>query len=94
MRGSRAKKLYRAAVSMVVGHMKKGASEGRNEYHQAMNRIEFEPQLGEDSLPMMDPEGFALMKPGKFPGTITCAWHVRTMYQSMKKQWKQRSTTT
>jgi hypothetical protein len=70
--------------------MKKSAGEGYNEYNQAMNRVDWEPQLDNNGHPMMDPGGTALMKPGKFPGTITCVWHVRVMYQQLKKRWKAR----
>jgi len=91
MRGKRAKKLRRIALQYVLTVMKKSAGEGRNEYNQAMNRIEWEPMLNpETSHPMMDPDGFPLMKPGKAPGTITSAWHWRVMYKSLKKQWKNR----
>jgi hypothetical protein len=87
MRGKRSKHLMNIARQYVAGVMKKGAGEGYNEYHQAMNRIDWEPQLKENGHPMLDPDGHALMKPAKAPGTITCAWHVRVMYQGLKKQW-------
>jgi hypothetical protein len=87
MRGSRAKKLRRLAAEYVVGAMKKSAGEGYNEYHQAMNHIEWEPMLDpETGYPVMV-GGQATLKPAKHPGTITCAWHVRVMYQQLKKQW-------
>jgi hypothetical protein len=91
MRGSRSKKLYRLAHEYVVGVMKKSAGEGFNQYHQAMNRIDWEPQLTDKGHPLFDPDGHPLMKPGKFPGTITCANHVRVMYKALKKQWKNRA---
>lgn len=94
MNGKRAKKLYRIAASYVVGTMKKSAMEGHNEYNQAVNMVDWEPQLDNDGLPMKDPEGMGLLKPGKFPGTITCVWHTRVMYQNLKRRWKQRHTTT
>jgi hypothetical protein len=87
MRGKRAKHLKLIATQYVVSVMKKGAGEGYNEYHQAMNRIEWQPQLKDNGHPMLDPDGVALMKPGKAAGTITSAWHVRVMYQGLKKQW-------
>jgi hypothetical protein len=87
MRGTRAKKLHRIAVEYVVGALKKGAGEGYNEYHQAMNHIEWEPHLDSNGHPVIV-GGQATMKPGKFPGTITCAWHTRVMYQQLKTRWK------
>ena len=89
MRGTQAKKLRRLATEYVVGAMKKGAGEGYNEYHQAMNHIEWEPKLDDNGHPLMI-GGQATMVPGKHPGTITCAWHVRTMYQQLKTRWKRR----
>ena len=89
MNGSRAKKLRRIATEYVVGAMKKGAGEGYNEYHQAMNHIEWEPMLDDNGHPLMV-GGSPTMKPGKHPGTITCAWHVRVMYQQLKTRWKSR----
>ena len=88
MNGKQSKKLYKMAVALVTGPLKAKVSDGYNEYNQAMNMIQWEPQLDDQSLPMLDPEGHALMKPGKFPGTITCAWKVRVMYQALKAQWK------
>jgi len=88
MRGSRAKKLHRIATEYVVGVLKKGAGEGYNEYHQAMNMIEWEPMLDPNTGHPVMVGGQATMKPSKFPGTITCAWHVRTMYQQLKTRWK------
>ena len=76
------------ALSYVVGVMKKSAGEGHGEYNQAMNMIEWEPQLDDNGHPLFDPDGHALLKPGKFPGTITNAWKVRVLYRILKKQWK------
>lgn len=86
MNGKKAKRLRRLAQQYVTQVMDKKAGEGYNKYNQAMNRVDWEPQLDNDGLPLMDPDGMALMKPGKFPGTITCAWHTRVMYKSLKKQ--------
>ena len=88
MNGKQAKRLRRMALAFIEGPMKAKASDGFNEYNQAMNRIDWEPQLDDDSFPMKDPDGVPLMKPGKFPGTITCAWKVRVMYQMLKYRWK------
>lgn len=87
MRGTRAKKLRKLATQYVVGVMKKSAGEGYNKYNQAMNRFEWEPQLNDDGHPLMV-DGRPTMKPVQAPGTLTCAWHVRTLYQEMKKRWK------
>lgn len=87
MRGKRAKFLRNLAASYVVGTMNKKLGEGCNEYNQAMNRIDWEPQLDDQGHPMKDPEGVALMKPAKAPGTITSAWHWRVMYRQLKKWW-------
>lgn len=89
MRGSRAKKLRRIALEYVVGIMKKSAGEGYNEYNQAMNRIEWETVLDKNGHPVIV-GGQAMKKPGKAPGTITCAWHTRVMYKQLKKRWKAR----
>jgi len=90
MRGSRAKKLKRIATEYVVRVLKKSAGEGYNEYNQAMNRIEMQPALDENSHPIMV-GGQATLIPAKAPGTITCAWHVRVMYQQLKQRWKRGS---
>jgi hypothetical protein len=79
------------ATEYVVGVMKKGAGEGYNEYHQAMNHMEWEPMIDPDTGHPVMVGGQATMKPGKYPGTITCAWHVRTMYQQLKERWKRRA---
>jgi hypothetical protein len=88
MNGKKAKKLRAMAVQMVTGPMKAKVSDGYNEYNQAMNRIDWAPQMDDKGFPMKDPDGVALMKPDKFPGTLTCAWKVRVMYQALKAQWK------
>lgn len=88
MRGKRAKYLRRMAAELVIRDGAKGLGEGYNEYHQAMNMIQWGPQLDESGLPMLDPEGMALMKPDKFPGTITNAWKWRVMYRTLKRMWK------
>jgi hypothetical protein len=87
MRGKKAKKLRKLAMSLLH---KEGmsAGEGFNQYNQAMNRMEWEPQLDDDGLPLMDPEGQPLMKPGYAPGTLTTAWKFRTMYQNLKRIYK------
>jgi hypothetical protein len=84
MRGKRAKKLRKLAAYMCEKDGIK-LGEGYNQYNQAMNRIDWEPQLMDDSMPMLDPEGVPLMKPTKQPGTITTAWKFRTMYQNLKR---------
>lgn len=89
MNGKRAKKLRRMALEYVVGVMKKGAEEGYNQYNQAMNRIEMQPSLDENGHPILV-GGQAVLKPTKAPGTITSAWHLRTMYKHLKKRWKRR----
>jgi hypothetical protein len=87
MNGKRAKKLRKMAALIVVKTMKAKLSDGYNEYNHAMNRIDWEPQLDSKGFPMKDPDGVGLMKPGKFPGTLTCAWKWRVLYKMMKHQW-------
>ena len=91
MRGSRAKHLRKMAAQLVLQNGAKGLGDGFNQYHQAMNMIQWEPQLDDEGFPMRDPEGMGLMKPGKFPGTITTAWKWRAMYKTLKKMWTRRS---
>jgi hypothetical protein len=67
--------------------MKSSAAEGKDVYNQAMNRISWAPQLDAKGFPLKDPDGVALMKPDKFPGTVTNAWKWRVLYRSMKRQW-------
>jgi hypothetical protein len=88
MNGKQAKKLRRMAVAMVTGPMKSKVSDGLNEYNQAMNCLGWTRQLDADGLPMQDPDGGFLRTLEKKPGTITCAWKVRVMYQALKAQWK------
>ena len=88
MNGKIAKRLYRMAVSIVTGPMKGKISDGYNEYNQAMNCLAWEPQLDSDGFPMRDPDGHFLKTITKNPGTITCAWKIRGMYQALKHQWK------
>ncbi len=90
MRNKRAKTLRAVAAQMLI---KEGVKlgEGYNKYNQAMNRIHWEPQLDEKGFPMMDPEGMPLMKPAQFPGTITCAFKHRVLYQKLKVALKGRS---
>jgi hypothetical protein len=90
MNGKRAKRLRRAALVYIVTKMKAKASEGYNEYNQAMNRFDWAPVVDAEGFPIKDPEGLGLKKPEKAPGTITCAWKWRVMYQSMKKRWMDR----
>jgi hypothetical protein len=88
MRGKRAKKLRRMALQYCLTELNISAGEGKDQYHQAMNMIDWAPQLDDEGFPLKDPEGTMLMKPDKFPGTITNAWKWRTLYRILKKQWK------
>lgn len=90
MRNKVAKKLRRAALAMVTGPMKAEAKDGYNEYNQAMNCLSWAPQRDADGYPTFDPDGYPLKTLEKKPGTITCAWKVRVMYQALKSQWKGR----
>jgi hypothetical protein len=84
MNGEKAKRLRRLAGALIVKEgIKMG--DGYNKYNQAMNRMDWEPMLDADGYPMKDPEGVGLMKPTKQPGTLTCAWKFRVMYQNLKK---------
>jgi hypothetical protein len=76
------------ARHIVTGPMKAKASDGYNEYNQAMNCLGWTAQLDGEGLPMKDPDGQFLKTIEKRPGTITCAWKVRVMYQALKNQWK------
>jgi hypothetical protein len=88
MNGKKAKKLMVMAVQLVTVTMKSKASEGYNQYNQAMNCLGWTNQLDADGMAMKDPEGQFLKTLEKRPGTITSAWKVRVMYQALKKQWK------
>jgi hypothetical protein len=68
--------------------MKAKASDGYNEYNQAMNCLGWTAQLDGDGMPMKDPDGQFLQTIKKKPGTLTCAWKLRVMYQGLKNQWK------
>lgn len=87
MNGKQAKRLRAVALKMVTGPMKAKAGDGYNEYNQAMNRLEWTNQVGEDGMAMKDPDGQFLKTLDKAPGTLTCAWKVRVMYLLLKKQW-------
>ena len=84
MRGKKAKRLRRLAGDLC---RKEGIKlgEGYRQYNQAMNRIDWVPQLKDDGMPLLDPDGQPLMKPDKCPGTITCAWKARVMYKNLKR---------
>ena len=84
MNGKRAKKIRKVARLLCDREGIK-LGEGYNNYNQAMNKIDLEPQLDDEGLPMIDPEGVPLMKPGKQPGTITTDWKYRTMVQKLKR---------
>ena len=87
MRGSKAKKLRKlASIICQQEGIKQG--EGYNEYNQAMNRLDWGPMLDPDGYPAYDEDGVPLMKPEKAPGTITCAWKVRTMYLNLKREFR------
>jgi hypothetical protein len=87
MRGKRAKQL-RVLAMRVLRQEGISGGEGVNEYNQAMNRMDWEPMLDDDGFPMLDGDGQPLMKPGYAPGTITCAWKFRVMYQNLKDIYK------
>ena len=89
MNGKTAKKLRRMALGMVTGPMKAKASDGYNEYNQAMNCLSWTTQLDKDGFPMKDPGGSGFLRTiEKKPGTITCAWKVRVMYKALKARWQ------
>jgi hypothetical protein len=88
MNGKRAKKLRQVALHYILTVMKVSAGDGKDTYNQAMNRIDWAPHLDADGFPMKDPDGTPLMKPDKFPGTLTNGWKWRTLYRSLKQQWK------
>jgi hypothetical protein len=80
------------ALQYVLTKLKVSAGEGKDQYNQAMNMIQWAPQLDDQGLPLLDPDGVALLKPDKFPGTITNAWKWRVLYRILKKQWKMKPT--
>jgi hypothetical protein len=84
MRGKKAKRLRRLAGTLCRQEGIK-LGEGYNTYNQAMNRIDWVPQLDDKGYPMMDPEGVPMMKTDQCPGTVTCAWKVRVMYKGLKR---------
>ena len=85
MRGIKAKKLRKLATLLC---QKEGIKlgEGYNQYNQAMNRLDWEPVTDPDGNVARDGDGLPMMKPGKAPGTITCAWKWRIMYQNLKRE--------
>ena len=87
IRGKRAKALRRLAAQYVVTMMKKKLSDGHNVYNQAMNCKGWGPAPDDKGFPIQDTDGTPLMKIIDKPGTITCAWHWRVMYQQLKKRW-------
>lgn len=84
MRGKKAKRLRKMAGALL---RKEGIKlgEGYNQYNQAMNRMDWVPQLNDDGFPVLDPEGLPMMKIDKCPGTITCAFKARVMYKQLKR---------
>ena len=89
MRNKTAKKLRHMAEVICLKEGTK-LGEGYREYHQAMNCPRWEEFIGEDGLPMIDPDTGRpnmVVKPG--PGTITTAWRVRAIYKQLKKAWKE-----
>ena len=89
MRNKTAKKLRHMAEVICLKEGTK-LGEGYREYHQAMNCLRWEEFIGEDGLPMIDPDTGRpnmVVKPG--PGTITTAWRVRAIYKQLKKAWKE-----
>ena len=84
MNGKRAKRLRHMARLLCKREGIK-LGDGYNHYNQAMNRIDWIPQLDDDGLTVLDPDGVPLMKPSKVEGTLTTAWKYRTMYQGLKR---------
>jgi hypothetical protein len=91
MNGKQAKRLRRMAAVVVVKTMKVKLSDGFNKYNQAMNCLGWTNQVGDDGIAMKDPEGQFLKTLEKKPGTLTCAWKFRVMYQALKAQWKSKA---
>lgn len=88
MRGSRAKKLRKTAERVVIEILDESPGKGYNEYNQIENRLVMEQPIDKDGMPMTDPEGMPLIAPVPKPGTITCAWLLRIVYQRLKKEHK------
>ena len=85
MRGKKAKKIRKLAYMLCKQEGIK-LGDGYNTYNQAMNRLDWEQMIDPDGHPAFDGDGMPLMAPQKVPGTITCAWKVRTMYLNLKRE--------
>ena len=65
--------------------------EGYNEYNQAANCRGWETAIGKDGNTLLDPEGYPLKQlVNTLPGTVTCAYRFRVIYQTLKKHYKRR----
>ena len=84
MNGKKAKRLRKMAEALLRkdGHK---LGDGYREYNQAMNRIDWVPQLDNDGFPLIDPDGVPLMKPEQTPGTLTSAYKIRVLHQGLKR---------
>jgi hypothetical protein len=91
MNGRRAKKLRRAAAVMCTDVLNIKLGDGYNEYNQANNCVGWQMVMDDDGFPRKDPEGKPLMAVvNTLPGTCTCAWKLRTMYQNLKREYIKR----
>lgn len=95
MRGKRAR-LLRAMAVTVCKYMVKdqdgkpiSLGAGYNEYNQANNRTGWSTAKDGAGNIMYDPDGMALKQVvNNLPGTITCAWKLRVIYQNLKREYK------
>lgn len=89
MRGKRAKKLRRMAEKICTEVLNIDLMEGYNVYNQGRNCVGFAPATRPDGSVMTDVDGTPLITvKNDFPGTITTAWKLRTLYQNLKRRYK------
>lgn len=85
MRGKRAKKLRKLAQEVLTQVMGDKMSDGYNEYMQARNCTSWVPAYDKDGMLMLHPDGTPMIQLShKEPGTVTCGWKFRVLYNNMK----------
>jgi hypothetical protein len=89
MRGTRAKKLRKLAMAICTDVLDVKPGEGFNDYHQQDNCRGWAPALDGAGKVMYDGDGIALKQlTHTLPGTITCAYRLRVIYQALKRRYK------
>jgi hypothetical protein len=88
MNGKRAK-LIRKRTEELLTSIGIGYGDGCEEYEQEQNCHSWEVFKLPDGTIMRDPDGAAMLKPVKAPGTIRSKWKFKVLYKWMKKMYKQ-----